>query len=94
MEEEIEEKKIVRVISKKKPIEVKLEETIEWGSETIEKIVLKPPRGKHLRGMSTNPSVNDMMKLAAKLSGVSSAVFDEMSSQDVMKVIEAVGELL
>jgi len=93
MEAEHEDKQI-RVVSKKKPIEVKLQEPNEWGTETIDKIVLKPPRGKHLRGLSTSPNVNEMMKLAAKLSGVSSNVFDEMCSEDVMRVLDAVGELL
>lgn len=92
--EENEETKTVRVVSKKKPLEIKLQEPIEWGTETIEKIVLKPPRGKHLRGLPVSPGLNDILKLASKISGVSSAVFDEMCSEDVMRVVDAVGELL
>jgi hypothetical protein len=74
-------------------IKVKLIEPIEFGSETISEITLKPIRGKHLRNLPSTPTLNDILKLASKISGVSSAIFDEMCSEDVIRVSEAVGEL-
>jgi hypothetical protein len=80
-------------VLRKAPITVKLSEPVEFGSEVVKQITLQPIKGKHLRILPTQPTLNDILKLASKLSGVSSAVFDEMSSEDVVKVSEAVGEL-
>lgn len=89
-----EAEKEVRVVSRKKSVTIKLLEPIEWGDETIKEVTLKPPRGKHLRGLTTPPQMNDLLKLASKLSAVSSSVFDEMCSEDVLAIVTAVGELL
>jgi hypothetical protein len=87
------EEKAVKNISKRKPAIVLLEEPIEWGEETIDKVILKPIKGAHFKGFPKDPAVTDILKLASKLSGISSAVFDEMGSRDILKIVEAVGEL-
>jgi len=90
---EIESQSAKALKPKKGPVTVKLVEPIEFGTETISQITLQPIRGKHLRILPTQPTLNDILKLASKISGVSSAVFDEMCSEDVVRVSEAVGEL-
>lgn len=90
----MEDEKKVKAVTKKQAITVKLEEPIEWGDETISEIVLKPIRGKHLKNLPASPALKDLILIASKVSGVSSSVFDEMISSDIMKVTEAVGELL
>lgn len=90
---EVKEKEPVSA-PRKGPITVKLSDPIQWGSETIKEVELTAVKGKHLRKLSANPTLNDLMNIASKVSGLSSAVFDEMSSEDVMKVADAVGELL
>lgn len=94
MSEDVEVEKEVRVVSKKKSRTIKLSEPVEWGSETITQVVLKPPRGKHVKGISIPPTLSEIIRIASKISGVSSAVFDEMSSEDIFAIAEAVGELL
>lgn len=89
-----ENEKEVRAVSKKKAVTIKLDEAVEWGEETVTEVKLSPPRGKHLRGLPKDPTLNDILKIASKISGISSAVFDEMASSDIMKIAEAVGELL
>ena len=73
---------------------VKLDYPIEWGNETIEEVVIKRPKGKHLKNLGDEMKLVDFLKIASKCSGISMGVFDEMESPDVMKVAEAVGELL
>lgn len=78
----------------KTEIEVLLDTPIEWGRETIETVVIKRPKGKHLKNLGNDMKLKDFLFIASKCSGVSMSVFDEMDSPDVMKVVEAVGELL
>ncbi len=94
MAEDKDDEKQAKAKSRKKPATIKLIEPVEWGEETIKEITLKPIRGKHLRRLPSSPTLNDILTIASKVSGVSSAVFDEMCSEDVTRIAEAVGELL
>jgi len=79
----------------KGPVTVKLSEPIEWGDDVIKELVLKRPKAKHVKNMDIkNPRIADMLGIAAKLSGHSTAVLDELCTEDMNKVLEAVGELL
>lgn len=79
----------------KGPITIKLSEPIEWGSEAITEITLQRPRAKHIKNISTKDvKIADMLAIASKLSGVSASALDELSMDDMHKVVEAVGELL
>lgn len=82
------------VAGKKVPKTIRLDEPISWGSETIKEVTLQPIQGKHLRKLSSEPNLNEILNIASKISGLSGGIFDEMASSDVMKVAEAVGELL
>lgn len=79
---------------RKTEITVKLVEPISFGSDTVTHITLKAPRGKHLKLLPPNPALKDILTIASKVSGVSSAVIDEMCATDVIAIAEAMGELL
>lgn len=76
------------------PVTINLLEPIKFGEETIAQIVLQPIRGKHLKKMPAKPEMDDLMNLASKLSGVPLPVFDEMIGKDIVRIGEAVGEML
>lgn len=92
--EQIEKEHEKQMAPRKKEVVIKLVEPITFGSETVKEVVLKSPRGKHLKLLPPNPALKDILMMASKVSGVSSAVFDEMCSTDVIAIAEAMGELL
>ena len=73
---------------------VKLDYPVEWGEDIITEICIKRPRGKHIKNLGDGVKLNDLLKIASKCSGTSMGVFEEMASPDVMKVADAVGDLL
>lgn len=75
-------------------VKIKLKTPVVMGSIRVEEVILRKPKGKHLRKLSPSPTLNDLLIIASKISGVESAIFDEMDSKDVVKIAEAVGELL
>lgn len=91
---EIEKEIEKQTAPRKREIAVKLVEPITFGSETISEVVLKAPRGKHLKLLPPNPALKDILTMASKVSGVSGAVIDEMCAADVIAIAEAMGELL
>lgn len=79
----------------KGPMTVKLFEPIEHGSETITELVLKRPKAKHVKGLNLKDMrIADILQVASKLSGTSMSALDELSTEDMNRVVEAVGELL
>ena len=80
---------------KKQPITVKLQDPIEFGSETISELILQVPKAKHIKTINVqNPSIADILKIASKLSLVSEAALDELTIDDMVAVSDAVGNLL
>jgi len=79
---------------RKREVTITLVEPVTFGSETVKQLTLTAPRGKHLKMLPSEPALKDILNMASKVSGVSSAVFDEMCSQDIIAVAEAMGELL
>jgi hypothetical protein len=81
--------------AEKNEIVVKLQEPISWGAgKTIEEVRIGTIRGKHVKGLTFPPTPAQLIVIASKVSGVEQAVFDEMNSKDLFKVLEAVGERL
>lgn len=76
------------------PVVYKLMEPVSWGTETIDELTFQPPKGKHIKGISREPTLGEILGIASKLTGVSTAIFDEMSSQDILEVSRIVGEAL
>lgn len=88
-------KKHEGVAPRKGPRTITLVEPIQWGSEVIRELVIKPPRAKHVKNINPKElKIGDMLSIAAKLAGVSASALDELCMEDVGQVTEAVGELL
>lgn len=83
----------VRSASKKKELEIILSEPLEFNNETITKLVIKAPKGKHMMLLPKDPAIKDLLLLASKCSAIPLAVINELSGEDTLKVVEAVGEL-
>lgn len=76
----------------KGPVVYKLLEPINWGkNETIEEITFQPLKGKHIKFLKKDSGMAEMIQVASKSSGTPMAVFDEMGAQDVMNIIEIMG---
>lgn len=75
-------------------IVVKLKEPIEFGSRTIEELVIRKPKAKDMRKFPLNPQMGDMLDLASVLAGEPTSVLDELSVPDMTRIIEVIGDFL
>lgn len=66
----------------------RLADPIKSGSETITEFHLKKPRAKHIRNMSTKPSMSDVLDVIGKLAGQERHVIDELDLDDMNKLSE------
>jgi len=73
---------------------IKLEEVIQFGSETISELELQKPKAKHFRTLPQEPTTGDLLDLAGRLCGQPPKVMDELSIGDMKKVLEAVAGFL
>lgn len=71
-----------------------LSEPVQFGSETIEKLTFTPLRGKALKGLPLQMSMDDMLTLAARSCGQPTAVLEMMNLGDTMEAIAKVGNFL
>lgn len=79
----------------KEAITIKLSDPIQFGQETITEIKLQVPRAKHIKDINAqNPTIRDILKVASKLSLISETALDELTIEDMVKVSDAVGNLL
>lgn len=83
----------VRSASKKKEMVVQLSEPLEFNKETITELTIKAPKGKHMMLLPKDPAMKDLLLLASKSSAIPMAIINELSGEDTLKVVEAVGEL-
>lgn len=79
---------------KPKSITITLSEPIEWGDETIEEVTLRRPKGKELKMLSGDPSMDDLLKIAGKCGGLTPRQIDDMDADDALALAEAVGDFL
>ena len=73
-----------------------LKHPVTIGTETITELKFGRVKGKMMRHLPADPklyTMGVMMDLASKVTGQSSIVFDEMDSEDLVEVMEIVGEL-
>ncbi len=81
----------------KSDIKVTLATPIELAGETITSVTIGPAKGKYMRMLPADPKLFNMgimMDMAAKMTQQSAVVFDEMDSEDLMKILGIVGERL
>lgn len=76
------------------PIEIILKEPVTFGSETIEKLVLRRPVGRDFRELDATRTFAMMLDLAAALAGVSPKVIDQLCAEDTLAVCDRVGGFL
>lgn len=89
--ENVEEQKVAL----KGPQKYRLIYPVTWGkNETIEEITIQPLKGKHIKLLKKDAGLQELIQVAAKASGTPVAVFDEMDSQDVLNIVELVGNSL
>ena len=69
---------------------IQLKESIKMGSEEIMKIVLNPPKAKHLWKFKfkTEYELGELLDIASKLSKQPKSVLEELGSEDAIKVAE------
>lgn len=73
-----------------------LKHPVVIGTETITELTFGRVKGKYMRSLPADPklyTMDTMLVLAAKVTNQVSLVFDEMDSEDVVEVMEIVGEL-
>jgi len=74
----------------------KLQFPVEYGDELITELKIRRPQGKHLRKLKLNAleDVEVVLDLLASLSGQPPQVIDLMEGQDIMAVMEVMGDFL
>jgi len=81
-----------------KPTPVKkmlLDYPIEWGEEgLVDEIEFKRLKGKHIKGLGANVSMEVVFKLAGKSTGYPPSFFDELDASDCAKISEIIGDFL
>ena len=75
-------------------VEIKLQYPVEYDDKTYDTIVLKRPKGKHLKKLPQDPRLEDLLILAVKCSGLPNGVFDNMDGADCITVTEQIGDFL
>jgi len=65
-------------------------------SELIETVTIKPPKGKHLKGIQVGivPTHDQWLNLISKCSETPLAALDEMEAMDTFKIIEVMSDFL
>ena len=73
---------------------VQLQFPFEWDGKKYDSIQLKRPKGKHLKGLPSEPTLDDLIRVAQKVTGIASPIWDEMDGADMMIVAEKIGDFL
>ena len=74
---------------------VYLVEPINHGGEEITELKIRKPRGKDFKKLPIDIKLcGDILDWAARLAEVPPSVFDLLSAEDVMQVMEVVGDFL
>lgn len=78
----------------KEPVTFVLETPVVVNGDEIKQIILQKPRGRHIKGLGTNPSLKDLLDIAAQISGNVPKLFDEMDASDCLKIAGIIGGFL
>jgi len=68
-----------------------LKNPVTIGTKKVDELHLEEPRAKHLRGLSSNPGMSEVLDVIAKLAGEMDAVIDELSMEDTNRASEYFG---
>jgi len=75
-------------------MKIKLTTPIQYGTETISELELRPPKAKDMRGLPLKMGMDDMLTLASRCTAQPPSVIDELSFDDVTAVMEAIGNFI
>lgn len=85
-------------IKAKQPKVVQLDYPIPWSvdGETVDvtEVVIRPLKGRDIKNLSASPKFNELVSIAVNASDFPKSFFDDLDSSDLLKVVEAVGDLL
>jgi len=70
---------------------LKLTEPVTFAGETITELKLRRPKAKDLRSLPAEPKPGDLLDIAARLSGHTHHVIDELCVEDAVRLLEIVG---
>jgi len=77
---------------------VTLKYPIEWATDGTKKEVtevgFRRPKGKDIKGIGRDVSLDDIFRIASKVSEFSPRFFDELDAVDCMSISEVVGDFL
>lgn len=73
---------------------IKLKSPIQFGSETITQLRLRPPKAKDMRGLPLQMNMDSMLTLAGRCAEQPPSVIDELSFEDLQAVMEAITSFL
>lgn len=76
------------------PVTVKLREPITFGTQVIDELVIRKPKGKDFRQLPMEPGMGDILDLAGRLSGQPKPIIDELGAEDLLEVMNVVGGFL
>lgn len=75
-------------------IVLELSEPVQFGSETVTTLRLREPRGRDIRRLKSDPTCDDLLSMAARLSGYPDKVIDDLAAKDAIRLIGELGPLL
>jgi len=73
---------------------VEFSSSFVYDGQTYDRLSIPKLKGKHIKGLPVQPSLDDLRLVAQRATGKPNAFFDEMSASDVMKVCEGVATFL
>tara|TARA_R110000803_G_scaffold162194_1_gene225796 strand:+ start:9846 stop:10148 length:303 start_codon:yes stop_codon:yes gene_type:complete len=69
-----------------------LKKPIDWGSDgMVKQLELSEPKAKHLRQLSSDPGMDEILNIVADLAGQPDAFIDELSMGDATNACEFFG---
>ena len=70
---------------------ITLEQPFKFGSKEVKELILAEPKAKHLRTISSDANIDDILKIVADLAGEPDSLIDELSMADANRVCEFFG---
>jgi len=67
---------------------------LDWGGTKITEIEFRRPKGKDIFDLKGHPSVEDLARVASKISGKELPIIKELDIEDFNEVLEIVGNFL
>lgn len=95
MTKETKQKLPARIEQSDGSVKLKLKEPVRFGEEQIPELIIKKPKAKHLRKIKLQDmDFDELLKLAAVLTGQPDPVLDELCWDDAFELVEVVGDFL